>query len=147
MKKQAEIRRLGVYLNRLRATFYYPDSGSDALTYMPSGIEGRVRYAGETTNQILVGNNRSTNNEHHKHNKEVDGLRAYFKQLSLKTEPYHEVFVLGPRILLHQYENFLNENGKHGPRRHIVFQESDKLTDNEFRAAVRKHFAGEQQED
>ncbi len=134
-----------MYLNRLKATFYEPDSGSDALTHMASGIEGRVRYAGETTNQILVGNNRSTNNEHHKHNKEADSLRAYLKQLSLKTELYHEVFVMGPRILLHQFENFLGENGKHGPHGHVAFQESDKLTDNEFRAAVRKHFTERQQ--
>jgi len=140
MKKQAEIRRLGVCLNRLKATFYYPDSGSDVLTRVPSGIEGRERFAGETTNQILVGNNRSTNNEHHKHNRQADKLRAYLKQLSAQMEPYGDVVVMGPRILLHQLENFQEENGKNGSGKRVVFLERDKMTDNEFRAAVRKHF-------
>lgn len=147
MKKQVEIRRLGLYLNRLRATSYYPDSGSDVLTRVPSGMEGRERFAGETTNQILVGNNRSTNNEHHKHNREADKLRAYMKNLSAQMEPYGDIVVMGPRILLHQLENFLKENGKNGSAKRVVFLERDKMTDNEFRAAVRRHFAGEQQAD
>ena len=133
-----------MFLNRLRATFYYPDSGTDALTRVPSGMDGRVRYAGETTDQILVGNNRSTNNEHHKHNREADQLKAYLKQLTAQIEPYQEVVVMGPRILLHQLENFMKEHGKHNCMR-LDFLEHDKMTDNEFRAAVRKHFTEEQQ--
>lgn len=102
---------------------------------MDSGIESRQRIAGEGSDQVLLGQNRSTNYEYTKHNRKQNELRKYLKALALQLEPFDRAIIMGPKILVHQLQNFLEDDKKFTGRQ-FEFRKHDKMTENEFRSEV-----------
>jgi len=141
MKLQKPIKTVGAFINHEEAIFYNPQDEDQAIDKLDSGIESRQRYAGESSDTVLLGDNRSTNHEYTKHNREKNELQHYLKALSRELEPYDRAIILGPKILVHQLKNFLEED-KHFAGRDFVFREHDKMTENEFRAEVKGFVKG-----
>lgn len=141
MKTTKSIKTIGAFINHEKAIFYNPQDEAQAISKLDSGIESRPRYAGEGSDQVLLGHNRSTNFERNKHNREQNALHHYLTMLCAMLQPYDRAIILGPGILVHQLKNFL-EDDKHFAGRDFVFREHDKMTENEFRAEVKGFVKG-----
>ncbi len=132
------IRLIGMFINHQEAQFFAPDNGIQQEANIESGFERQIRFSGETGSGIYLGNFRSTNNEHHRHNRENEILKRYFKALASKIKDYDAIVVLGPKILLHRFQNHL-QNDKTFNSKKFLFKQHDKMTETEFQLAVKEY--------
>lgn len=132
------IRLIGIFINHQEAHFFAPENGPQQEANIESGIERQLRFPGETGNGVYLGNFRSTNNEHHRHNREAEIMKRYFKALSLRLKEYDAIVVLGPKILLHRFQNHLRADKSFDSKK-CLFKQHDKMTETEFQLAVKDY--------
>jgi len=132
------IRLIGVFMNHHEAHFFAPNNGTQQEASIESGIERQIRFPGETGNGVYLGNFRSTNNEHHRQNRENEIMKCYFKSLCIRLRDYDAIVVLDPRILLHRFQNHL-QNDKSFNSKKCLFKQHDKMTETEFQLAAREY--------
>lgn len=126
---------MGIFINHTRALFFIPENGPQQPAALESGIEIRVRYTGETHPGANVGNFRSTNNEYSRHNRTNNQLKQYLSALAERLEPMDAAIIMGPKILVNQFKNYLNGDKKYGHKQ-LHFEPQDKMTETEFQMAV-----------
>ncbi len=135
--KKDKLKQVAVFMDYSRAILREPFS-NDSKT-IKSDVYGRVRFDGETGDGTMLGNYRSSNNETHKHNIEINAHREYFKTIAGELMSYDEILVLGTGTAPHEFQNFCNENKKlHGKK--ITVEKSDYISDNRFLHEINTFF-------
>ncbi|MEO5977809.1 MAG: hypothetical protein ABIS36_14980 [Chryseolinea sp.] len=74
------------------------------------------------------------------HNKERHQQTAFYKSLAEFIKPYGEVLLFGPTNAKEEFHNMLKAD-HHFAETKIEVEQSDKMSDNQQHAFVRKHFA------
>ncbi len=106
---------------------------------MMSTLHSHLRYDGETGDGTLLGNNRSTNNESHKHNIEKNATHEYFKTLEEELMAYDEILILGTGTAPNEFSNFCQANNKLSGKK-ITVGKSDYISDNQFLHEINNFF-------
>jgi hypothetical protein len=139
MKKNRSIpAAIGVWMDHSKACLIDLAKNTGAISTIKSPQRPR-RIFGEGANGTRLGNNRSTNNEYHKHEKEKNTTHAFYKKLADALSMYDEVFLFGPTTARREFRNYiLKENLLTGKK--VASRASDYLTKNQMMAEVRKYF-------
>lgn len=139
MKETKAEKRIGVWLDHTKAHFVDVSKGLPVVETAFSNKESQVRIDGESSDGVRLGNNRHTNNEHHKHNRERDIMNDYYKMLANRLQQYDDIFLFGPTTAKDELFNHL-KGIKHFSNKTINIQSADHLTENQLVAEVRKFF-------
>ncbi len=139
MKKNQSIpSAIGVWMDHSKACLIDLAKSSKAIsTIKPPAMPRRI--FGEEADGIRLGNNRSTNNEYGKHEKEKNTTHAFYKKLADALREYDEIFLFGPTTARKEFRNYaLKENLLAGKK--VASRAADYLTDNQMVEQVRKYF-------
>jgi len=139
MKKDNNIRRIGVWLDHSKAYFIDPQNGDNKIETIHSDLDTRVRHAGEDADGTLLGGYRSSNNEHHKHNREENALSKYYENLEKRLSGYEEILLFGPGSARSELHNLMKTDKQFSDKK-IDVESCDQLTENQLKAKVRNHF-------
>jgi hypothetical protein len=139
-KQNHQPRRIGVWIDYSKAFVFEPNSTDEHIETVHSMQESQERFGGEHGDGTRLGNYRSTDNEYHKNRREENITKSYYKDLVIKLESYDEIYLFGPGQARKELQNLLSED-KHFLTKSISSEASDQLSENQFRAQVRKHFA------
>ncbi len=132
--------KIGLCLDHADAHFIDITTEPATITTVHSSQESQLRTPGESGDGMSLGNNRSTNNEHQKHNREQDIMHHYYKILADRLREYDTIFLFGPTKAKDELNNILTED-QHFKLKHIKVESTDKLTENQMVAKVREHFS------
>lgn len=138
MKKQKA--GIGVWMDLSHAKLLRQGASASAIELVLSPYRKKIRIPGETPDGIRLGNHRSTNNEHHKHNRVNLQIQSYYKKLSSQLKNYDSILLLGPSHTLREFRNFL-KNHKSFNGKKIAVKPSDYITDNQIAEHVKKYFS------
>jgi stalled ribosome rescue protein Dom34 len=134
MKKSDQINQIGVWMDHASARLIHLNG---TIEEIKSKKEHRI--AGESGDGTRLGNNRSTNNEVHKHNREINKLQDFFENIYESIKSYDEIIVFGPSTAPSEFYNYLINNKKNH-RGRISVEKSDYMTDNQLTEFVSNHF-------
>lgn len=141
MKKEIKKKsQIGIWLDHAEAHFLHPAAPIETEETIESEYNSRERNAGEGADGIQLGGYRSTNNEHHKHQREQNALHQYYKDLQHKLIDYDEIFIFGPGQARSELYNLMKEN-QHFAGKQIQTATSDHLTEAQMKDKVNSHFA------
>lgn len=132
-------RKVGVWLDHTQAHFIDLSKGPAIVETTYSDKESQVRFGGETGSATRLGNNRSTNNEHHQHNREQAHMKEYYNLLTDRLKNYDDIFLFGSTTAKDELYNKLKED-KHFADKTINVRPADHLTENQMVAEVKKFF-------
>ncbi len=104
-----------------------------------SEATGHQRFDGEGSDGIRLGNYRSSNNEDHKHNREQNLMRHYYKAIAEKLKNYEEILITGPTQAASEFRNFYAENHLLQGKK-ITIEKSDYVSENELLSKIKNHF-------
>lgn len=134
-------KKIGVWLDHHHAHFI-EFNGKDAITQtIESGFTRHEREEGVGATGSRFGQH-STNNENNKNNRMQNELKGYYKLISDRLAGYDQVLLFGPTTAKNELHNYIKEL-KNFSGKHIEIKNSDKLTENQLKAAVREHFTRE----
>ena len=132
-------KKIGLWLDHSKAHFIDMSKGSAIVETAYSEREINVRTKGEGADGTLLGNNRATNNENHKHNHDRMVMNEYYHLLSDRLQSYDTIYLFGPTSAKDELYNKLTED-KHFAHKAITVASADHLTENQMVAAVKKFF-------
>jgi len=138
MKNKLE-KKVGVWLDHTQAHFIDFSKGSAVVETAYSHKETQVRFSGEHGTGIEMGNNRSTNNEHHQHNREQKHMHEYYNMLTDRLKYYDDIFIFGSTTAKDELYNKL-KGDKQFDEKSIVVQPADHLSENQMLATAKKYF-------
>jgi hypothetical protein len=81
--------------------------------------------------------------EKHMHNKETGEHLKYFKKIQTEIEKFDEVFLFGPSDAKLELNDLLKQNHTNN-QVSIEIKTTDKMTENQLKAFVLKHFSEKQ---
>lgn len=136
-KSNITIKRIGVFMDHSGVTLLNPDSLE--VKSFTSGIEHQNRFNGEGGDGTRLGNNRSTNNENHKHNMEQSQTHHYFKKLAEHLKPFDEIFILGPTTAKDEFRNYFHDE-KLLTDKKVVLEKCDYLSENKLKEKIIEFF-------
>lgn len=139
MQKVKTEKTIGVWLDHRKAHFIDVSKSNAVVETAFSDMESNLRYKREAGNGTLLGNNRSTNSEHHAHNREQRILDDYYKMITDRLKGYDDILLFGPSNAKYELSNKLNGD-KHFAQKRIDVVSADHLTENQMVAEVRKFF-------
>ncbi|MBL7922733.1 MAG: hypothetical protein JNL88_00900 [Bacteroidia bacterium] len=142
MKKDMERKQIGVWMDHAQAHFIHPATEGEKVTTESSDLESHLRFHGEGADGTLLGGFRSTNNEHHKHQREQEVMHRYFQSLQEKLMDYDEIFLFGPGTARVELHHLMKDNARFSDKR-ISLESADKMSENQMKAKVREHFSKE----
>lgn len=131
--------KIGVWLDNSHAVFIDPYSAEPEFetVYMIDSAHQRIR--GETSHATAFKPGYGSNNEYNTHQKEIQDRKQYLKVITDRLREYDEIFLFGPTDaprLLHK--QLLEE--KVFQQKKLSWVKSDKMTDNQLLARVKKHY-------
>ena len=130
---------IGIWMDHAEAKLLEPGKTHPFICTVRSVAEGLVREDGQGPDGMRLGNFRSTDNEHHKHNMEREELEKFFRDLATQAMPYQNIFIFGPTTAHNEFANYLlGRNDFKG--RTITVEKSDYLSDKEVAARVNDFF-------
>lgn len=132
-------KKVGVWLDHSQAHFIDFTKGSASIETAYSDKETQVRFAGEHGTGTQMGNNRSTNSEHHQHNREQENMHEYYNMLAGRLKNYDDIFLFGSTTAKDELYNKLKVD-KHFAEKSITVKPADHLTENQMVAEARKFF-------
>ena len=132
-------KKIGLWLDHSKAHFIDMSKGPAIVETAYSEREINVRTKGEGADGTLLGNNRATNNENHKHNHDRMVMNEYYHLLSDRLQSYDTIYLFGPTSAKDELYNKLKED-KHFALKAITVTSADHLTENQMVAAVKKFF-------
>lgn len=134
-------KKIGVWLDHSKAKLIEIMDGGAEITTVQSPYRRRVRIPGEDSSNIETrfGYNIFSNSEFKVHQKKQNEVTSYYKDLEKRLQKYDMILLFGPTLAKSELSNFLSENKKFASKK-IIQKNSDKMTENEMAAFVRKHF-------
>jgi hypothetical protein len=136
---KTESKKVGVWMDHSKACFVdlNPNPTMAGITY--SEAEEQERINGESSEGVRLGNNRFTNNEHHRHNRKTDLMQKYFKNISTRLRDYDDILLFGSSKAKEELFNLLKSD-RHFAEKKINLKTSTHLTENQMLAEVRQFF-------
>ena len=129
---------IGVWMDHSKACLIDPAKSTSAISTIKSPGKPR-RIFGEEATGTRLGNNRSTNNEYSKHEKEKNIAHSFYHKLADALHAYYEIFLFGPTTARKEFRNYtLRENLLTGKK--VASRPADYLTNNQMVQQVRKYF-------
>ena len=138
MKDNKADKKIGVWLDHVKAHFVDLNKGPAIVETIFSAKDTNLRIPGESGDGTRLGDNRSTNNEYHKHNRLQEQIDEYYRILTNRLESYDDIYLFGPTTAKDELNNILKAN-KHFAAKTINIEPSEQLTENQLVAKV-KHF-------
>ena len=132
-------KRIGIWMDHTKAHFIDLSKGIVVVETVYSNKESEIRYKGESGHGTLLGNNRSTNNENHEHNRANDIMLEYYHVLSDRVKNYDDILLFGPTGAKDELYNKLSTD-KRFVTKNIRVEPADKLTENQMVAQVKEYF-------
>jgi hypothetical protein len=136
MKATEQIRQIGMWMDHASAKLVHSDGRIEEIHSNHISLE---RLDGESGDGTKLGNYRSTNNEAHKHNKEVNELHSYFNSLYEALAPFSEILIFGPSTAHDEFANYIIDKHKHFPGK-IALAKTDYMTGNQLVEYVRNYY-------
>jgi hypothetical protein len=130
--------RIGVWLDRKVAYVVTLKNGSHSLKVIASNINFRVRDDGEGKVYTRLGDQYMTK-EKAKEAKLEQQLKDYYKSIIALLKGVDEVYIFGPAEAKNELNKMILEQSHHAIKVSAI-EASDKLTENQIIAAVKKHF-------
>lgn len=141
MKKEIKSKKqIGLWMDHEKAKLIEPVTAR--ITTLEREALPQSAIAGEQGGGSRLGNNRSTNNEFNRHNKEQDQLHAYYKELAKELMPYDEILIMGASTAHKEFVNYLVSD-KHFSGKKITGEACDHLGDNVLQQKVYDFFKNE----
>lgn len=140
MKTQPQIKQIGIWLDHSQAYFFHPDERKEEMESVDSQIVGNERERGHGADGIRLGGYRSTNNEHHKHQREQNELHIYYKELIHQLHDYDEIYLFGSGTARNELYNLMKEDA-HFKAKKIHVAAADHLSENQMREQVNNYFS------
>jgi hypothetical protein len=140
MQKIKTAKRIGLWLDHAKAHFIDISKGPEIVETAFSDQESELRYKGESGNGTLLGNNRATNNEHHKHNREKLIMDEYYRMLTDRLQHYDDILLFGPTSAKDELHNKLNAD-KRFKDKSITIAPADQLSEKQMVAKVKSFFS------
>ena len=137
--KNKHDKKVGLWLDHSHAHFIDFSKGPAVVETAFSGEESQLRFGGEHGTGTQMGNNRSTNSEHHRHNREQEHMHEYYNMLADRLKNYDDIFLFGPTTAKDELFNKLNAD-KSFASKTIQVQSADHMTENQMIAKTRKYF-------
>jgi stalled ribosome rescue protein Dom34 len=138
MKNSELTNRIGIWMDHSSAKIIHLNGKIEKIK---CNIEHRI--AGESANVTRLGNYRSTNNESHRHNREINSHHKFFNKIYNAIKPYNEIIVFGPSTASSEFHNYLvKTNKKHRGR--ISVEKRDYMTENQLFEFVSNYFLKDQ---
>jgi hypothetical protein len=132
-------KKIGVWMDHQHAFLIELKKQDEVIETVNSEMESQLRYAGESGDGIRMGNNRSTNNEHHRHQREQDIRHSYFKKLEDKLKKYDDIYLFGSSTAKDELFNLMKENA-HFDGKMISVETADEMTENQMVERVKDFF-------
>ena len=132
-------RKTGVWLDHSQAHFIDVSKGPAIVVTIYSDKESQVRFSGEEGTGTRLGNNRSTNSEHHKHNRQQDIMQEYYRVLADRLKNFDDIFLFGSTTAKDELYNKLKADKQFADKT-INVRPADHLTENQMVAEVKKFF-------
>ncbi len=132
-------KKTGVWLDHSKAHFIDLNDGSASIETVYSDKETNQRYSGENGRDTKLGNNRSTNSEHHQHNREKQVMNEYYRNLAKRLSSYDDILLFGSTTAKDELYNHLIDD-KSFSGKTINVRSADHLTENQMVAEVKKFF-------
>jgi len=139
MKKENDIKRIGLWLDQTEAHFIHPTVTTNEPENTASELASQVRHKGESADGVRLGGFRSTNNENHKQHREQDALHKYYKELQHKLLEYDEIYIFGPGPARSELYNLMKEDA-HFSAKNIHSESADHMSENQLHAKVKAYF-------
>lgn len=136
MEKSTE-KKIGIWLDHARAHFIELSKTPAIIETVYSNIESQERTDGQGADGVKFGNNRSSNNEHHKHNREQGIVNGYYNTLQNKLKVYDELYLFGPTTAKDELKNRLLED-KHFTNKKIKIESADYISENQMKAMAKE---------
>lgn len=132
-------KKVGVWLDHSQAHFIDFSKGPVIIETAYSDKESQVRFDGEHGNETHLGNNCSTNSEHHQHNREQNHMHEYYGLLTNRLKNYDDIFLFGSTTAKDELYNKLKSD-KHFDNKTINVKPANHLTENQMVAEAKKFF-------
>lgn len=132
-------KKIGVWLDHSKAHFIDFSKGPAVVETAYSDKESQVRFSGERGTGTQMGNRRSTNSEHHQHNREQEHMHEYYTLLIDRLKNYDDIFLFGSTTAKDELYNKLKSD-KHFTGKSITVKPADHLTENQMIAEGKKFF-------
>jgi hypothetical protein len=132
-------KNIGVWLDHSKAVLIDLTQEKAIIKKIHSDKESQIRFRGEHGLGTQLGNYRSTNNEHHQHNRKQKLMHEYYHLLSECLIHYDEILLFGPTTAKKELYNKLKTD-KHFEDKNIHIQSTDVLSENQMIAATKIFF-------
>lgn len=132
-------KKIGLWLDHHKAYFIDFTKMPATLDSIYSDMEANVRYGGETGSGTRLGNNRATNNEKHRQNREREQLHHFYNLLADRLKHYNDIFLFGASTAKDELFNKLTSD-KSFAGKNLNVRASDYLSEDQMIAEARKHF-------
>lgn len=132
-------RKTGVWLDHSKAYFIDLSNGTAAIETLYSDKESQQRLSGESGKDTKLGNNRTTNSEHHQHNRQKQVMNEYYRNLASRLSNYDDILLFGSTTAKDELYNQLKAD-KSFDNKTISVRNADHLTENQMVAEVKKFF-------
>lgn len=139
MKLVETDKKIGVWLDHRQAHFIDVSKRLAIVETAFSGQESQPRYEGEHGMGTLLGHHRSTNNEHHMHNRRENIIAQYYEMIIDMLKQYDSILLFGPTNAKYELHNRLLRD-KHFDTKVVIVKVADHLTEQQMVAEVKAHF-------
>ncbi|HWB62451.1 MAG TPA: hypothetical protein VG603_02995 [Chitinophagales bacterium] len=129
---------IGLWLDHAQAHFIDLSKAPASFETVYSNKETQQRFNGEHATGTLLGNNRSTNSEHHLHNRQHEIMEAWYKLLINRLKEYDDIYLFGPTLAKDELYNRLKAD-KHFSEKTLNVEPAGHMTEKQMVAQV-KHF-------
>ncbi len=140
MKKQDLEKCIGVWLDHEKAYLIKPGKDEKDIETLFSNQHANSRIPGEESSGTRLGNNRSTNDEYSKHNKEQEHLKHYYKSLSEKLKTYDHIILLGASTAKNELGNLISKDKSFNSKT-VETKNADHMTPNQMTARISELFS------
>ncbi len=130
---------IGVWLDYTKAHLIDESRGKNIIETVSSEKESHLRFKGEGSNDMLLGNNRATNDEHHQHRREAERTKQYFEVLTEVLKKYDSILLFGPTTAKNELFNLLTGD-KQFEGKTIHVETANKMSENEMMAKVTEFY-------
>lgn len=132
MKAEKIQTKIGMWMDHSVAKIIHPNG---TIEIIKADNLAHKKIAGESGNGTRLGNFRSSNNEAHMHNKEINDIHHYFNHLIETIKSYDEVYVFGPTTAATEFQNYVIDKHKSISGK-IAVSKTDYMTDHQLVAYV-----------
>ncbi len=134
------VKKIGVWLDHASALLVNVGTTPITTEKIQSRAATTTQEGSAHGSPVRMGNFRSSNNEHHAHQREQDHERKFFKEIKEELLPFDEILITGPTTAQEELLHVLQADA-HFREKKMTMTASDYETEEEVVERVKKFFA------